>query len=92
MIFFFFFFFLHHYFEAALVYVDCRSLAMTLGYIVAFIAVTLSGNDGRQFRGFLIQARIIADDTTYAGSFGVADSVNSQLSPCSRNTVSQLIS
>ena len=58
---------------------------------VCYTTVTLVGNDEQQlFRGFLIQARIVADDTTYAGIFGVVDSDNSQLSPCSRNTVSQL--
>ena len=59
---------------------------------VCYTTVTLVGNDEQQlFRGFLIQARIVADDTTYAGIFGVVDSDNSQLSPCSRNTVSQSV-
>ena len=51
--------------------------------------MTLTGD--QVFKGFFVQARIVADDVTRVGSFavglGVADSGNSRLSSCVVNTV-----
>ena len=53
--------------------------------------MTLTGISGEEFKGFFVQARIVADDVTRVGSFavglGVADSGNSRLSSCAVNTV-----
>ena len=52
--------------------------------------VTLSnfpGPRGENFRGFFVQARMVADDTTRVGSFGVVDATNSRLSNCPTTTV-----
>ena len=44
--------------------------------------MTLSGNNGEIFRGFFVQARLVADDTSQTGAFVVVDSDNSKLSAC----------
>ena len=49
-----------------------------------FIAVTLSGGT---FRGFLLQARLVADDSTLAGFFSSPVS-GTKLSACSPSSVS----
>ena len=49
--------------------------------------VTLTGVSGQEFKGFFVQARIVADDSTRVGSFGVVDSDNSRLSSCQIDTV-----
>ena len=49
--------------------------------------MTLSGVNGEVFRGFFVQARIVADDASRVGSFGVVDADNSRLSSCLINTV-----
>ena len=50
--------------------------------------MTLSGDNGEQFRGFFVQARVAADDSR-TGTFGVVDGDNSQLSSCPTDTVSR---
>lgn len=52
--------------------------------------VSLAGNNGEQFRGVFVQARLMADDTTRVGTFAVSDSSASdtRLSSCPTNTVS----
>ena len=52
---------------------------------VWYLTVTLSGS-GRQFRGFLIQARLMSDDTTRVGSFSNPPS-GTRLSSCSPSEV-----
>ena len=64
----------------------------TRTHIHTHIAVTLSGNNGDQFRGFFVQARVAADDTTRTGTFVVVDGVNSRLSSCPRSAVSRYYS
>ena len=54
--------------------------------------MTLSGNDEEQFKGFFIQARLVADDTSRVGSFSVVDEANSKLSACTPANVSVAIS
>ena len=49
--------------------------------------VTLTGVSGQEFKGFFVQARIVADDSTRVGSFGVVDADNSKLRPCTTDTV-----
>ena len=52
--------------------------------------MTLSSPPGPRapaFRGFFVQARMVADDTTRVGTFGVMDTTNSKLSDCPTNTV-----
>jgi len=44
-------------------------------------AVTLSDGGGMQFRGFLIQARLMSDDTTVVGSFS-SPPAGARLSSC----------
>lgn len=51
-------------------------------------AVTLTGNAGENFRGFLIQTRTVADDNTPIGTFTVNDATNSRLSSCTPSNVS----
>ena len=58
-------------------------------HVIVF-SVSLSGNDQEQFRGFFVQARLVADDNTRTGTFGVADTTNSKLSACSPASVSRL--
>ena len=48
---------------------------------VPYLIVTLSGS-GMQFRGFLIQARLMSDDTTRVGSFSNPPA-GTRLSSCS---------
>ena len=52
--------------------------------------VSLAGNNGEQFRGILVQARLMADDTTRVGTFAVSDSSSgdTRLSACPTDTVS----
>ena len=50
-------------------------------------AVTLSGNNGEIFRGFFVQARLVADDTSQTGTFVVVDPDNSKLSACTPSSV-----
>ena len=52
--------------------------------------MSLAGNNGEQFRGVFVQARLMADDTTRVGTFAVSDSSSSdtELSACPINTVS----
>ena len=50
-------------------------------------AVILSGNSSELFRGFLVQARLQADDITRIGDFAVTDELNSRLSSCPRPAV-----
>lgn len=52
---------------------------------VWYLIVTLSGS-GMQFRGFLIQARLMSDDTTRVGSFSNPPS-GTRLSSCSPSEV-----
>ena len=54
-----------------------------------FCTVTLSGS-GRQFRGFLIQARLMSDDTTRVGSFSNPPT-GARLSSCSPSEVHTII-
>ena len=49
--------------------------------------MTLTGVSGEEFKGFFVQARIVADDSTRVGSFGVVDADNSRLSSCTIDTV-----
>ena len=58
--------------------------------IIVIHTVTLYGLPGPRnsaFRGFFIQARMVADDMTRVGTFGVMDTTNSKLSDCPTNTV-----
>ena len=52
-------------------------------------AVTLSG-DGTSFQGFLLQARLMADDSTLAGFFSAPVS-GTQPSDCDPSSVSQTL-
>ena len=53
-------------------------------------AVLLSDPLGSQtFRGFFVQSRLMADDTTRVGTFTVLNPTNSRLSLCPRPEVSQ---
>ena len=56
---------------------------------ILLCAVTLTGVSAQnpEFKGFFVQARIVADDTTRVGSFGVVDADNSRLSSCAVSTV-----
>ena len=49
--------------------------------------VTLTGANGEEFKGFFVQARMVADDSTRVGSFEVIDDTNSRLSSCPIDTV-----
>lgn len=64
---------------------------MLVNFLLILCAVTLTGVSGQEFKGFFVQARIVADDSTCVGSFavgfGVADAGNSRLSSCTVNTV-----
>ena len=55
--------------------------------LIMYSAVTLSGNNGELFKGFLVQARLAADGTSLIGSFGVLDDSNSKHSDCTPNKV-----
>ena len=45
-------------------------------------AVTLAGEGLLTFRGFMLQARQVLNDSAPAGRFAVLDDVNTQLSQC----------
>ena len=64
--------------------------SLTLFYIVT-IAVSLSGNTEELFRGFLIQSRTSADDSTVGTFTVIPDSPDVQLSSCSPNSVSPVV-
>ncbi len=49
--------------------------------------VTLRGNSGEMFRGFLIQGRQRADDTTVLGSFTQISAATTRLGSCSPSAV-----
>lgn len=52
------------------------------------------GSPPTQFRGFLVQARLQADDTTRVGTFGIepASQADTRLSSCTPDTVSNTLS
>ena len=50
-------------------------------------AVTVSGVNNEQFRGVLLQGRLVADDTTTAGTFAATDPLT-RLSSCNPPMVS----
>ena len=52
--------------------------------------VSLAGNNGEQFRGIFVQARLMSDDTTRVGTFAESASSadDTRLSSCPTNTVS----
>jgi hypothetical protein len=53
-----------------------------LYYALLYFLVSVSSPTGMTFRGFLVQARSAADDTSTLGAFTVTDSLNTQLSSC----------
>ena len=58
--------------------------------IIVIHTVTLYALPGPRdsaFRGFFVQARMVVDDTTRVGTFGVMNATNSKLSDCPTNTV-----
>ena len=68
---------------------QCKPMCFyTLTTSVMSHTVNLSSND-TMFRGFLLQARVMADDSTLTGSFSVPES-GTQLSACSPSSVSTL--
>ena len=73
----------NYYYEPGQTY-QCKNLAFNVGCHTcrdSSCAVTLSGG-GTTFRGFLLQARLTADDATLTGTFSNPVS-GSQLSSCS---------
>ena len=50
---------------------------------ISIFAVTLRGNVGQSFRGFLIQGRQRADDTSVVGSFSQINAATTRFSSCS---------
>ena len=62
---------------------------MTLWYVQInglCFTVSLSGGSGTPFKGFLIQARLMSDDTTVVGSFS-SPPVGTRLSSCTTSQV-----
>ena len=49
----------------------------------------MKGYNGTKFKGFLVEARLMADDDTNVGTFAVdPDEKDTRLSSCSPDTVS----
>ena len=64
--------------------------AMYIDLLLFFHTVTVRSLDGMTFRGFLLQGRLMSDDTTVVGTFTVTDDTNSRLSSCQPAGVSEL--
>ncbi len=56
---------------------DVIHINTSVGIVVSFRRTTSD-----QFRGFLVQSRLAADDTTVVGTFEVVDQDLSELSAC----------